>query len=81
MTVRCGDTPRNGGPRDSDGLFVISADVDREAGVAQLGLKSLLFISSKKVGGTAGPMPPWIEYLHTWYMRVLLMSGSRNILR
>lgn len=81
VVIRCGDSPRNSGPRPSDGLFVISAKVDREKGVAHLGLKSCLFHSHEKVGGTAGPMPPWMEHLHQWYARIWMASASSRILR
>jgi hypothetical protein len=81
ITVRAGDTPRNAGPRDSDGLFVISAKVDKAAGMVELGLKSVFFTSKSKVDGAAGPMPWWIENLHQWYSRIWMASGSRRLLR
>ena len=76
ITVRCGDTPRNPAPRDSDGLFVIGAEVDKKRGEAVLSLKSCFFNSGKKVEGIQGPMPGWIEELHRWYSRILLETGS-----
>jgi hypothetical protein len=79
ITVRCGDSPRNAGPRDSDGLFIISAEIDRERGEAVLGLKSCLFTSARKVEGIAGPMPVWMEKLHTWYARLWLETGSWRV--
>lgn len=79
--MRCGDTPRNGGPRDSDGLFIISAEIDRERGEAVLGLKSCFFTSARKVEGIAGPMPAWMEELHAWYSRLWLATGSWKVMR
>lgn len=81
ITVRCGDTPRNGGPRDSDGLFIISAEIDRERGEAVLGLKSCFFTSAHRVEGIAGPMPAWMEELHAWYSRLWLATGSWKVMR
>ena len=60
IAVRCGDSPLNRGPRDSDGLFVISATVDRDAGEVELGLKSCFFPSARRVEGICGPMPSWM---------------------
>jgi hypothetical protein len=79
ITVRCGDTPRNPGPRESDGLFIISAEIDEERKEAVLGLKSCFFISAHKVDGIVGPMPFLIERLHTWYSRVLLETASWSV--
>ncbi|TLD32711.1 hypothetical protein PspLS_01002 [Pyricularia sp. CBS 133598] len=83
ITVRCGDSPRNQGPRDSDGLFTFSAVVDRERGEVELGLKSTLFPSSRKLEGDEAkpPMPPWMEDLHTWYARFWMVSGYRRLLK
>lgn len=80
VTIRCGDSPRNQGPRASDGLFVISAKVDREAGVAHLGLKSAFFHSHQKIEGSKGPMPAWMDRLHQWYSRIWMASASRRVL-
>jgi hypothetical protein len=79
ITVRCGDTPRNSGPRDSDGLFIISAEIDKERNEAVLGLKSAFFNSSQRIEGIAGPMPVWMEKLHTWYSRILLETASWSV--
>lgn len=81
IVVRCGDTPRNPSPRDSDGLFVIRADVDRDRGEAVLALKSCLFTSSRRVEGIQGPMPGWMEILHQWYARLWMETGSWRLTR
>ncbi|KAL2127332.1 hypothetical protein VTI74DRAFT_10893 [Chaetomium olivicolor] len=81
IVVRCGDTPRNANPRDSDGLFVISAAVDRERDEVVLGLKSCFFTSSSKVEGIQGPMPGWMEELHRWYSRLWIETGSWRVTR
>ncbi|KAK4198847.1 hypothetical protein QBC40DRAFT_229268 [Triangularia verruculosa] len=79
IVVRCGDTPRNAGPRDSDGLFVISASVDKARGEVVLGLKSCLFNGNTRVEGIQGPMPGWMEELHRWYARLWLVTGSWKV--
>ncbi|CAK7201030.1 hypothetical protein SEUCBS139899_003731 [Sporothrix eucalyptigena] len=81
ITVRAGDTPRTKGPRPSDGLFVISATVDKAHEEVELSVKSVFFSSEGKVAGNKGPMPPWIEELHQWYSRVLNETGSWNLLK
>lgn len=81
ITIRCGDSPRKQGLRPSDGLFVISATVDKKRDEVELGLKSCLFSSEGKVSGTRGPMPPWMEELHQWYARMWSEAGSRRLLK
>ncbi|KAL1837188.1 hypothetical protein VTK73DRAFT_4769 [Phialemonium thermophilum] len=81
ITVRCGDSPRRPEPRNSDGLFVMSAKVDREQGVVELGVKSCFFNSLTRQEGIAGPMPPWMENLHAWYSRLLLATASWRLVR
>ena len=81
ITVRAGDTPRTSGPRASDGLFVISATVDKLHDEVELSVKSVFFSSEGKVAGNKGPMPPWIEELHQWYSRLLNETGSWNLLK
>ena len=81
ITVRCGDSPRNQEPRDSDGLFIISAEIDRERDEAVLGLKSCFFVSARKIDGIQSPMPGWMEVLHTWYSRLWLETGAWRVKR
>lgn len=81
ITVRCGDTPRNQAPRDSDGLFIISATIDRDRQEAVLALKSCFFVSARRIEGIQGPMPYWMEVLHTWYSRLWLETGSWRVMR
>ena len=81
ITVRAGDTPRTRGPRPSDGLFVISATVDKANEQVELSVKSVFFSSEGKIAGNKGPMPPWIEELHQWYSRVLNETASWKLLK
>lgn len=81
IVVRCGDSPRNSSPRDSDGLFAISATIDRERNEAVLGLKSCFFNSSRRIEGIQGPVPGWIEMLHRLYSRIWLETASWRVSR
>ncbi|CAH0056086.1 unnamed protein product [Clonostachys solani] len=81
ITVRCGDSPHNRALRPSDGLFTISATVDKVRGEVELGLRSCLFSSEGKVEGIKGPMPPHIEELHQWYARLWSETGSWKLLK
>lgn len=81
ITVRCGDSPRNQALRPSDGLFEISATVDRQREEVELRLKSCLFSSQGSVEGFKGPMPGWMEELHQWYARIWSETGSWRLLK
>lgn len=76
ITVRAGDSPKVQGGRDSDGLFVVYAEVDRERGEVELGLKTAFFSSAAKQDGFLGPMPWHIEKAHQWYARLWMVSAS-----
>lgn len=78
ITVRCGDSPvRNPGPRESDGLFVMYAEVDKSRDEVELGLKSCFFDSQARQDGILGPMPKYMEKAHQWYARLWMVSASR----
>ncbi|RGP62695.1 hypothetical protein FSPOR_9082 [Fusarium sporotrichioides] len=81
ITVRCGDSPRNQTPRPSDGLFQISATIDKTHEEVELRLKSILFSSEGKVAGNKGPMPGWMTELHQWYARIWAETGSWRLLK
>ncbi|CCT70595.1 uncharacterized protein FFB20_02716 [Fusarium fujikuroi] len=81
ITVRCGDSPRNQPLRPSDGLFQISATIDKTHEEVELRLKSVLFSSEGKVAGNKGPMSPWITELHQWYARIWAETGSWKLLK
>ncbi|RAL13888.1 uncharacterized protein BO97DRAFT_469531 [Aspergillus homomorphus CBS 101889] len=80
IVVRCGDSPRKRGVRDSDGLFEMSAVVKPDEGVAELGLKSVFFKGTP--GGVDGPpMPGYVLWLHQQYTKLWMETGVRNVLR
>jgi len=81
IVVRCGDSPRNAGPREADGLLVLSAEVDKEHGEVVVGLKSVFFDSSRKVEGIQGPVPYWLEVAHRWYARLLTETAAWKLTR
>ncbi|KAF5019321.1 hypothetical protein F66182_8678 [Fusarium sp. NRRL 66182] len=81
ITVRCGDSPRNQGLRASDGLFQISAVIDKQHEEVELRLKSVLFSSEGKIEGKRGPMPPLMEELHQWYARIWSETASWKLLK
>ncbi|KIL92214.1 hypothetical protein FAVG1_04622 [Fusarium avenaceum] len=81
ITVRCGDSPRNSALRPSDGLFQISATIDKTREEVELRLKSVLFSSEGKVPGPKGPMPGHIEELHQWYARIWAETASWKLLK
>ncbi|RYP21244.1 hypothetical protein DL765_002383 [Monosporascus sp. GIB2] len=63
--VRCGGSPMTPGLRDSDGLVVLSAKINREAQQAEFSFKSALFNSAAPhVEGAQHPVPPKITFLH-----------------
>lgn len=43
ILVRCGDSPLKTDVRESDGLFEVSARVNKDEGAAEFGLKSVFF--------------------------------------
>lgn len=81
ITVRCGDSPRTAGGRESDGLFVMYAEVDRARGEVELGLKSCFFNSAERQDGILGPMPKYMEKAHQWYSRLWMASASRWVMK
>ncbi|KAJ4251002.1 hypothetical protein NW762_011652 [Fusarium torreyae] len=81
ITVRCGDSPRNQPLRPSDGLFQISAVIDKQHEEVELRLKSVLFSSEGKVAGNKGPMPPFMTELHQWYARIWAETASWKLLK
>ncbi|CAK7273862.1 hypothetical protein SEPCBS119000_005876 [Sporothrix epigloea] len=81
IIVRAGDTPRKQGLRPSDGLFVISATVDKVHDEVELSVKSVFFSSEGKIAGKKGNMPRWVEELHQWYSRILNETGSWRLLK
>lgn len=82
--VRCGDTPRNSGTRENDGIFEMVADVKKEEGVVEFGLKSVFFNGialpdkEKPVAKPLGAFPWW---LHQQYDKVLMETALKNVMR
>lgn len=85
IIVRAGDTPRKMEVRDSDGLFEMLADVRKEEGVVEFGLKSVFYNGiaqpDRDGGKMQDPMGPWIQWLHTLYDKVLMETAIRRCMR
>ncbi|KAI0405385.1 hypothetical protein F4802DRAFT_180630 [Xylaria palmicola] len=82
IVVRCGGSPLEPGLRKSDGLIFLSARIDPEQQQAVFHFKSALFSSAApKAGGAPAPhpIPPKIEFLHGWYVRMLTQSAMKNV--
>ena len=68
------------GLRASDGLVALSARIDRDAQQAEFVFKSALYSSAGDFApGASHPVPPKIEFLHRWYVRMLTSSAVRNV--
>ena len=82
ITVRCGDSPLNTEVRPSDGLFEMSAVMDKSKGEVTFGLKSVFYQGlGKATYGPDGPMPPQIAWLHRQYTKLLMETAIWNVQR
>lgn len=81
VMVRAGGSPLEPGPREMDGLFVVSAKVDKQAGTVDVGLKSAFFNSLEPLRDEKNPTPFVIELLHRYYARAMVDSGVRRLTR
>nr|POF26083.1 hypothetical protein CFP56_22231 [Quercus suber] len=81
IIVRCGDSPRITEVRASDGLFEMSAEIKREEGVVEFGLKSVFYngLGKKRESeDESGPMDGKTQWLHKQYDKVLMESAVVN---
>ncbi|OTB00344.1 hypothetical protein M426DRAFT_324389 [Hypoxylon sp. CI-4A] len=81
ITVRCGGSPLEPGPREVDGLLVLSAKIDKKAGTVDLGLKTAFFNSAAPVLDERKPVPFVGELLHRYYSRAMVDSGALRLTR
>lgn len=83
IIVRCGDTPRKTEVRESDGLFEMTAEVKKEEGVVEFGLKSVFFngVAKPDEVGPEGPMGSWMQWAHQHYDRILMETAIRECMR
>ncbi|PPJ55799.1 hypothetical protein CBER1_01641 [Cercospora berteroae] len=83
IIVRCGDSPRLTDVRESDGLFEMSAEIKKDEGIAEFGLKSIFYNGLAQPDQTAnpgqGPMSNWIQWLHQQYDKVLMETALNNV--
>lgn len=70
--------------RADDGLFEMTAEVKKDEGVAEFGLKSIFYngltppAKESEVSGQS-PMPYWIQWLHQQYDKVLMETAILNV--
>ncbi|KAI6083086.1 hypothetical protein F4821DRAFT_245602 [Hypoxylon rubiginosum] len=81
ITVRCGGSPLEPGPRELDGLLVVSAKVDKDMGTVDVSLKTAFFNSVEPVGDGKKPANLAAELLHRLYSRAMVDSGVRRLTR
>ncbi|KAF2209321.1 hypothetical protein CERZMDRAFT_107172 [Cercospora zeae-maydis SCOH1-5] len=85
IIVRCGDSPRLTGVREFDGLFELSAEVKKDEGVAEFGLKSIFYNGLAQPAQTGqqgqGPLSNGIQWLHQQYDKVLMETALTNVTR
>lgn len=83
IIVRCGDSPRVRDVRASDGLFEMSAEIKKDEGVAEFGLKSVFYNGlaqpDKEGPPLSPPMSNWIQWLHQQYDKVLMETAITNV--
>ena len=78
IVVRCGDSPLKTDVRDSDGLFEMGVSINKEEGVAEFRLKSVIY---KGLGTATGPpMPPHVEFAHRLYTKLWMETAVLNVL-
>ncbi|KAL7619471.1 hypothetical protein AAE478_010010 [Parahypoxylon ruwenzoriense] len=81
IVMRSGGSPLEPGPRDMDGLLVVSAKVDKEAGTVDVALKSAFFNSAAPVTDGKKPAPFFVELIHRYYSRAMVDSGARSLMQ
>ena len=77
IVVRCGGSPKIRGIRDTDGLFEMGVQIDKEKGEAEFRLKSVFFQGLGKA--KSKPMPEWIEFAHRQYTKLWMETAIWNV--
>lgn len=83
ILIRCGDSPLNApnGPRPSDGLFEITADLHADEGFCEFRLKSLFYQGLGKSATGEPPMHGFMLWAHYQYTKLWMESAVRNVMR
>lgn len=84
IIVRCGDSPRVQEVRESDGLFEMTAEVLREEGVVEFGLKSAFYNGLAKPdekGEVKPAMGGFVQWLHQAYDKLLMETAVKYVTR
>ena len=77
ILIRCGDSPLTSPyePRESDGLFEISATTNFEKGYAEFQLKSVFFNGTEANRGATAGLGPWMWWLHQQYAKLWMEAA------
>ncbi|KAK8201699.1 hypothetical protein IWZ01DRAFT_443244 [Phyllosticta capitalensis] len=78
VVVRCGDSPRKQGPRNSDGIF--SIEVAKDGNDAVFTMKSFFFDSTEE-GAKAAPPSKAFDWLHREYAKLWMETSVRKLLK
>ncbi|KAF3067270.1 hypothetical protein GL218_08607 [Daldinia childiae] len=81
VTIRAGGSPLEPGPREFDGILILSAKVNKEDRTVEVGIKTAFFNSVAPVRDGKMPSPFVVELLHRYYARALVDSGVRRLTR
>jgi hypothetical protein len=83
ILIRCGDSPLNtpNGPRPSDGLFEITADLHADEGFCEFRLKSIFYQGLGKSATGEPPMQGFMLWAHQQYTKLWMESAVRNVMR
>ncbi|KAI9731299.1 MAG: hypothetical protein M1834_005202 [Cirrosporium novae-zelandiae] len=76
ILVRCGGSPRIKDVRDSEGLFEMTAVVNKSEGVAEFGMRSIFYQGKGKTDKPNGPLFTW---LHQQYTKLWMETAVSNV--
>ncbi|KAI0122386.1 hypothetical protein F4814DRAFT_458062 [Daldinia grandis] len=72
VTVRAGGSPLEPGPREFDGILILSAKVNKEDRTVEVGINTAFFNSVEPVRDGKKPSSFAVELLHRYYVRALV---------
>lgn len=78
VVVRCGDSPRKQGPRNSDGIF--SMEVRKDGDDAVFAMKCF-FLDTTEEGANAPPPSATFDFLHREYAKLWMETSVRKLLK
>lgn len=82
ILVRGGGSPVTArGPRETDSVLLMGCRIDRDAGEAELFLRSGFLNGVEKAPDGVMPLPYHIELLHRLYVRAMVLNGAQGLTR